>query len=78
MASNMMNNIDKLFAERVDVYRRVDPTPLGVCGGLMLILFKSFLETIRETGIDPGTCQQVQIDAEYARRIAWPYVGEEK
>ncbi|KAI8882381.1 hypothetical protein K501DRAFT_221225 [Backusella circina FSU 941] len=78
MAYNMMNNIDKLFAERVDVYRKVDPTPLGVCSGLMLILFKSFLETIRETGMSATTCQQVQIDAEYARRIAWPYVGEEK
>ncbi len=75
---NMMNNIDKLFAERVDVYRKVDPTPLGVCVSLILILLKSFLEVKREQQMDKNHYQQIQVDIEYIKRIIWPYAGEEK
>lgn len=78
MTLNMMNNIDKLFAERVDVYRKVDPTPLGVCTSLILILLKAFLEVTREQQMDTNHYQQIQVDIEYIKRIIWPYAGEEK
>lgn len=76
--SNMMNNIDKLFAERVDVYRKVEPTPSGVSTSLILILLKSFMEVTREVQIDTNRFQQIQVDIEYIKRIFWPYAGEEK
>ncbi|KAI9242974.1 Vps51/Vps67-domain-containing protein [Helicostylum pulchrum] len=78
MTLNMMNNIDKLFAERVDIYRKVDPTPIGICTGLILILLKSFLEVTREMKMDTVYYQQIQVDIEYIKRVIWPYVGEEK
>ncbi|KAL7335360.1 hypothetical protein PS15p_200846 [Mucor circinelloides] len=78
MTLNMMNNIDKLFAERVDVYRKVDPSPTGVCTGLILIILKTFLEVVREIQMDSVSYQQIQVDVEYVKRIVWPFVGDEK
>ncbi|KAL9546973.1 hypothetical protein MBANPS3_006396 [Mucor bainieri] len=78
MTLNIMNNIDKLFAERVDVYRNVDPSPLGVCTGLILIILKTFLEVVREIQMDTVSYQQIQVDVEYVKRIIWPFVGDEK
>lgn len=78
MTLNMMNNIDKLFAERVDVYRKVEPTPSGVCTGLILILLKAFLEVTREIQMNTVYYQQIQVDIEYIKRIVWPYTGDEK
>jgi hypothetical protein len=78
MTLNMMNNIDKLFAERIDVYRKVEPTPVGVCTGLILILLKSFLEVTREIQLNTVNYQQIQVDIEYIKRIIWPYAGDEK
>lgn len=78
MTLNMMNNIDKLFAERVDIYRKVDPSPIGVCTGLILIILKAFLEVVREIQMDTVNYQQIQVDVEYVKRIIWPFVGDEK
>lgn len=78
MTLNMMNNIDKLFAERVDIYRKTEPTPVGVCTGLILIILKTFLEVSREVQMDPISYQQIQADVEYVKRIVWPYAGDEK
>ncbi|KAG2207938.1 hypothetical protein INT47_010922, partial [Mucor saturninus] len=78
MTLNMMNNIDKLFAERVDVYGKVEPTPSGVCKGLILILLKAFLEVTREMQMNTVHYQQIQVDIEYIKRIVWPYTGDEK
>ncbi|KAI8348434.1 exocyst complex component Sec5-domain-containing protein [Choanephora cucurbitarum] len=78
MTLNMMNNIDKLFAERVDIYRKVEPNPTGVCIGLISIVLKAFLEVVREIQMDTNAYQQIQVDTEFARRITWPYVGDEK
>ncbi|KAI8636052.1 exocyst complex component Sec5-domain-containing protein [Parasitella parasitica] len=75
---NMMNNIDKLFAERVDIYRNVDPSPAGVCTGLILIMLKAFLEVAREIQMSTLHCQQLQVDVEFVKRIIWPFVGDEK
>ncbi|KAI8385779.1 Vps51/Vps67-domain-containing protein [Blakeslea trispora] len=60
MTLNIMNNIDKLFAERVDIYR------------------KAFLEATREMQMNTIAYQQIQVDIEFARRITWPYIGDEK
>ncbi|CEP07030.1 hypothetical protein [Parasitella parasitica] len=78
MTLNMLNNIDKLFAERVDVYRSVDPSPAGVCTGLILIMLKAFLEVVREVQMDTVHYQQLQVDVEFVKRIIWPFVGDEK
>ncbi|KAI9481451.1 MAG: exocyst complex component Sec5-domain-containing protein [Benjaminiella poitrasii] len=75
---NMMSNIDKLFAERVDIYQKVEPTPIGVCVGLILIILKAFLEVTREMQMDTAHYQQIQADAEYVKRLIWPYAGDEK
>ncbi|CAO3588068.1 unnamed protein product [Absidia cylindrospora] len=79
MTFNMFNNIDKLFADRVDIYRRVDPSPLGICGGLVRILIKSFHETTRLLQIvDEHMYQQLQLDIEYIQHTLWSYTTDEK
>ncbi|KAI8997615.1 Vps51/Vps67-domain-containing protein [Pilobolus umbonatus] len=75
---NMMNNIDKLFAERVDIYRKIESTPTAVCNGLILIILKTFLEVVREMHIDTIIYQTIQSDVEYVRHLIWPYLGNEK
>ncbi|CDH48840.1 vacuolar protein sorting-associated protein 51homolog [Lichtheimia corymbifera JMRC:FSU:9682] len=73
MTQNMMSNIDKLFAERVDIYRSVDPTPVGVCAGVLRMLLKAFLETVRQMRLKQSDYQQLQLDVEYLRLMMWPY-----
>ncbi|KAG0747218.1 hypothetical protein G6F57_006489 [Rhizopus arrhizus] len=75
----MMNyNIDKLFAERIEIYRQVEPTPVAVYHGLLRIVLKAFLEVTRQIQMDTATFQQIQVDVEYIGRIVWPTAGEEK
>jgi hypothetical protein len=74
---NMFSNIDKLFADRVDIYRRVDP--LGVCGGLIRILIKAFHETTRLLqGMDEHVYHQLQLDIEFIQRTLWTFTTDEK
>ncbi|KAI8087890.1 Vps51/Vps67-domain-containing protein [Gilbertella persicaria] len=75
---NMMNNIDKLFAERVDIYKKVEPNPIGICVGLVLIILKAFLEVTREAHMNTNAYQQIQVDIEFVKRVVWPYAGDEK
>ncbi|KAI8968593.1 exocyst complex component Sec5-domain-containing protein [Mycotypha africana] len=79
VALNMMSsNIDKLFAERIDVYRSVEPTAKDVCTALIMMVLKAFLEVMRETQVDGVAYQQLQVDVEYVQRMIWPYAGDEK
>ncbi|KAI9266482.1 exocyst complex component Sec5-domain-containing protein [Phascolomyces articulosus] len=76
MTVNMMSNIDKLFADRIDIYRHVEPTPLGVCTGLLRILLKAFHETVRQMRLKQNDYQQLQIDSEYLRLVLWSYTNQ--
>ncbi|CAO3628491.1 unnamed protein product [Cunninghamella blakesleeana] len=79
MSFNMMNNIDKLFAERVDIYQSVEPSVNSVCGGLVRIVVKSFQETVRQIqSIDQLLYQQLQLDIEFIQYTFCPYTMEEK
>ncbi|KAF7722264.1 Vacuolar protein sorting-associated protein 51 [Apophysomyces ossiformis] len=75
--NDLMDNIDKLFAERVDVYGNIDRTPTGACSGLIRIILKAFHETTREMPISEGVYRQLQLDVEQLRVSLWPYVGED-
>ncbi|KAI9488032.1 exocyst complex component Sec5-domain-containing protein [Zychaea mexicana] len=77
MTVNIMSNIDKLFADRIDIYRHVEPTPLGVCTGLLRILLKAFHETVRQMRLQQFDYQQLQVDSEYLRLMLWPYTQKE-
>lgn len=75
----MMNySIDKLFAERIEVYRKLEPTPASVYHGLVIILLKAFLEVTRQIQMDTIMFQQIQVDVEYIGRMVWSFAGEEK
>ncbi|CAO3690186.1 unnamed protein product [Rhizopus microsporus] len=75
----MMNySIDKLFAERIEVYRKLEPTPASVYHGLVIILLKAFLEVTRQIQMDTVMFQQIQVDVEYIGRMVWSFAGEEK
>jgi hypothetical protein len=75
----MMNySIDKLFAERIEVYRKLEPTPASAYHGLVIILLKAFLEVTRQIQMDTVMFQQIQVDVEYIGRMVWSFAGEEK
>lgn len=77
--NNMMtSNIDKLFAERVDIYRHVDATPEGVCAGLLSVLMKAFHETVRQMRLDTHDYQQLQTDVEYLRQALSSYTWKDQ
>ncbi|KAI8343737.1 exocyst complex component Sec5-domain-containing protein [Chlamydoabsidia padenii] len=77
-AFNVFSNIDKLFAERVDIYRSVDPSARGVCGGLVRILIKAFHETTRLLqAMDEHLYHQLQLDIEFIQRTLWTYTTDE-
>ncbi|CAO3693270.1 unnamed protein product [Rhizopus stolonifer] len=74
----MMNNIDKLFAERMDIYRQVEPTPNAVYQGLLIMMLKSLLEVTRMIQMDTVNFQQIQLDVEYIGQRVWPLAGDRK
>lgn len=66
-------NIDKLFEDRVDIYRPAEPSPRGVCSGLVRILVKALHETVRLTQVRKQDYQQLQVDTEFLRTGLWAY-----
>ncbi|ORZ02980.1 Vps51/Vps67-domain-containing protein [Syncephalastrum racemosum] len=66
-------NIDKLFEDRVDIYRPAEPSPRGVCSGLVRILVKALHETVRLMQVRKQDYQQLQIDTEFLRTGLWAY-----
>ncbi|KAL0085225.1 exocyst complex component Sec5-domain-containing protein [Phycomyces blakesleeanus] len=75
---NMMHTINKLFEDRVDVYRPIEPSAEGACGALVRVLLKTLQEVVREMWVDCNIYQQLQVDVEYLGIALRSYAGDEK
>ncbi|KAI9007576.1 exocyst complex component Sec5-domain-containing protein [Phycomyces nitens] len=75
---NMMHTIHKLFEDRVDVYRPIEPSAVGACEALCRILLKALQEVVREMWVDCNIYQQLQVDVEYLGIALRSYAGDEK
>ncbi|CAG8645123.1 2561_t:CDS:10, partial [Acaulospora morrowiae] len=75
---HLMSHIDKLFSDRIEVYGIVDFTKFGIVMGVVKILLKTWIETIRMQTLTNQEFQQIQIDSEYMRIKLWKFVEDER
>ena len=80
LQQNFMNNLDKLFLERMEVYgKSIQPENRnGVMQSLVKIILKTFMEITRLRTLGKSGYQQIQVDVEYIRMHFWRFVPEEK
>ncbi|KAL1917285.1 uncharacterized protein VTP21DRAFT_4941 [Calcarisporiella thermophila] len=74
----LLNHIDRLFSERVEIFGRVEISRTGVMLGLIKILIKALIETLRMQTLTQYDFQQVQLDVEYLRVHLWRFTPDEK
>ncbi|CAG8438735.1 10634_t:CDS:10 [Acaulospora colombiana] len=75
---NLMSHIDKLFSDRIEVYGVVEFSKFGIIMGVVKILLKTWIETIRMHTLTNQVFQQIQIDSEYMRVKLWKFVEDER
>ncbi len=73
-----MNNIQKLFAEKIEIFSPVDFSKVSVLTGIVKISLKTFLECIRLKTFSRYGLQQIQVDCHYLQLYLWRFVSEEK
>ncbi|KAJ3055972.1 Vacuolar protein sorting-associated protein 51 [Rhizophlyctis rosea] len=74
----MLSNIDKLFAERIEYYGKVELTKGSVLNGIAKIVLKCFQEETRLVTFNTEGFHQIQVDSEYLRTHFWPYMSDDR
>ncbi|KAF9433776.1 Vacuolar protein sorting-associated protein 51 [Entomortierella beljakovae] len=70
----LLSNIDKLFSDRVEIFIRCqDLNRTGIMFGIIKILLKAWVESVRMKTFGKGGFQQVQTDAEFAKIWLWRF-----
>ncbi len=70
-----LNNIDKLFVERFEIYGRIlPPNRNGIMHALVKIILKAFIEVVRLRSFGKNGFQQIQVDVEFARVNMWKFI----
>jgi vacuolar protein sorting-associated protein 51 len=75
--SKLMNNIQKLFADKIDIFSPVDFNQLSVLTGIIKITLKTFLECIRLKTFSKYGLQQIQVDCHYLQLYLWRFFTDE-
>ena len=75
--TNLMNNIQKLFSERIEVFTSVEFSRVSVLTGIIKIALKSLLECIRLRTFSKFGLQQIQVDTHYLQLFLWRFVNDE-
>ncbi|KAJ3340470.1 Vacuolar protein sorting-associated protein 51 [Gonapodya sp. JEL0774] len=75
---NLMSGIDKLFAEKVVYYGKVEASRSGVLLATIRIVLKALVETVRAQTFGREGFHQLQIDSELFRAKLWPFVPDPK
>ncbi len=76
--NKLMSNIQKLFAEKIEIFSPVDFAKSSVLTGIIKISLKTFLECIRLKTFSQYGLQQIQVDCHYLQLYLWRFVSEEK
>lgn len=76
--SKLMNNIQKLFAEKIEIFSPVEFSKVSVLTGIVKITLKTFLECIRLKTFSKYGLQQIQVDCHYLQLYLWRFVNDEK
>lgn len=75
--TNLMNNIQKLFSERIEVFTSVEFSRVSVLTGVIKIALKSLMECIRLRTFSKFGLQQIQVDTHYLQLFLWRFVNDE-
>lgn len=75
--NSLLNNIQKLFSERIEIFADCDFNKLSVTTGIIKIALKTFIECVRLCSFSKFGFQQVQIDATYLQNQLWRFVTDE-
>lgn len=73
----LMNNIQKLFAEKIEIFSPVEFSKVSVLTGIVKITLKTFLECIRLRTFSKYGLQQIQVDCHYLQLYLWRFVSDE-
>jgi vacuolar protein sorting-associated protein 51 len=75
--SKLMNNIQKLFAEKIEIFSQVEFSKVSVLTGIVKITLKTLLECIRLKTFSKYGLQQIQVDCHYLQLYLWRFVSDE-
>lgn len=73
-----MNNIQKLFAAKIEIFSQVDFNKVSVLTGIVKITLKTLLECVRLKTFSKYGLQQIQVDCHYLQLYLWRFVNDEK
>lgn len=76
--SKLMSNIQKLFAEKIEIFSQVEFNKMSILSGIVKITLKTFLECIRLKTYSKYGLQQIQVDCHYLQMYLWRFVNDEK
>lgn len=73
----LMNNIKKLFSEKIEIFSPVSFRRRPILFGIVKIILKAMIETIRMQTFNKNGVQQLQIDAKYLQHELARFVTDE-
>lgn len=76
--SKLMTNIQKLFAEKIEIFSPVEFNKISVLTGIVKITLKTLLECVRLKTFSKYGLQQIQVDCHYLQLYLWRFVNDEK
>lgn len=77
MDNSLLNNIQKLFSERIEIFSDCDFNKLSITTGIIKIVLKTLIECIRLCSFSKFGFQQIQIDSTYLQNQMWRFVIDE-
>lgn len=75
--NSLMNNIKKLFTERIEIFAPVVFTRRTILFGIVKIILKAMIETVRLKTFNKNGVLQLQIDAKYMQHELSRFVSDE-
>lgn len=75
--NSMMNNIKKLFSERIEIFQPVQFKRRTVMSGIVKIMLRAMVESVRLETFNENGVQQLQIDAKYLQHELTRFVSNE-
>ncbi|KAF0447367.1 Vacuolar protein sorting-associated protein 51 [Gigaspora margarita] len=76
--THLTSHIDKLFSDRIEIFGIVEIGKPGIMMGVIKILLKAWIETVRMQTLTNKIFQQIQVDSEFVRLKLWKYIEDER
>lgn len=75
--NSLMNNIQKLFVEKIEIFSAVNFNKMSIMTGIIKICLKTLMECVRQKTFGRYALQQVQVDCHYLDLYLWNFVQDE-